>query len=49
MRAFANLSPALHREALGEACQGDNVFADSLEAFAGDQDDPVGVSVGGWS
>ncbi|KAM7484801.1 hypothetical protein LguiA_000810 [Lonicera macranthoides] len=36
-----------YMEALGEACQGDNVFADSLEAFAGDQDDPVGVSVGG--
>ncbi|XP_057477534.1 ADP-ribosylation factor GTPase-activating protein AGD4-like isoform X2 [Actinidia eriantha] len=34
-------------EALGEACNGDTAFADSLEAFGGGQDDPVSVSIGG--
>ncbi|PON55872.1 Arf GTPase activating protein [Trema orientale] len=33
--------------ALGEACIGDTVFADSLEAFGGGTDDPVSVSIGG--
>ncbi|KAA8532300.1 hypothetical protein F0562_032333 [Nyssa sinensis] len=33
--------------ALGEACNGDTSFADSLEAFGGGQDDPVSVSIGG--
>ncbi|EXC33077.1 ADP-ribosylation factor GTPase-activating protein AGD4 [Morus notabilis] len=33
--------------ALGEACNGDTIFADSLEAFGGGTDDPVSVSVGG--
>ncbi|XP_060669385.1 ADP-ribosylation factor GTPase-activating protein AGD4 isoform X3 [Ziziphus jujuba] len=33
--------------ALGEACNGDIFFADSLEAFGGGQDDPVSVSIGG--
>jgi Arf-GAP/coiled-coil/ANK repeat/PH domain-containing protein len=34
-------------ESLGEACLGDHVFAESLEAFGGDQDDPVSISIGG--
>lgn len=33
--------------ALGEACNGDIAFADSLESFGGGQDDPVSVSIGG--
>ncbi|CAL5430203.1 unnamed protein product [Camellia sinensis] len=33
-------------ETLGEACNGDTSFADSLEAFGGGQDDPVSVSIG---
>lgn len=33
--------------ALGEACNGDTTFADSLEAFGGGLDDPVSVSIGG--
>lgn len=32
---------------LGEACNADVVFAESLEAFGGGQDDPVSVSIGG--
>ena len=45
-----SLSLSLHnREALGEACNGDTAFADSLEAFGGGQDDPVSVSIGGYS
>ncbi|XP_022150044.1 ADP-ribosylation factor GTPase-activating protein AGD2-like isoform X3 [Momordica charantia] len=32
---------------LGEACNGDISFADSLEGFGGGQDDPVSVSIGG--
>ncbi|KAL2541319.1 ADP-ribosylation factor GTPase-activating protein AGD2 [Abeliophyllum distichum] len=34
-------------EALGESCNGDMVFAESLEAFGGGLDDPVSVSIGG--
>ncbi|XAR53206.1 hypothetical protein NMG60_11021661 [Bertholletia excelsa] len=34
-------------ETLGEACNGDIVFADSLEAFGGGQDDPISASIGG--
>lgn len=34
-------------EALGEAYNGENCFADSLEAFGAGQDDPLSVSVGG--
>ncbi|XP_021811314.1 ADP-ribosylation factor GTPase-activating protein AGD2-like isoform X1 [Prunus avium] len=33
--------------ALGESCNGDTTFADSLEAFGGGLDDPVSVSIGG--
>ncbi|XVE91792.1 hypothetical protein REPUB_Repub01dG0042200 [Reevesia pubescens] len=33
--------------ALGEAYNGENSFADSLEAFGGGQDDPISVSIGG--
>ncbi|CAH9088238.1 unnamed protein product [Cuscuta europaea] len=36
-----------YTETLGEAHNGDNIFADSLEAFGGGQDDPVSVSIGG--
>lgn len=36
-----------YRAALGEACIGDETFADSLEAFGGGLDDPVSVSIGG--
>lgn len=36
-----------NRESLGEACNGDTAFADSLEAFGGGQDDPISVSIGG--
>lgn len=36
-----------HRTALGDACNGDTVFADSLEEFGGGTDDPVSVSIGG--
>lgn len=36
-----------YRAALGEACNGDIAFADSLESFGGGQDDPVSVSIGG--
>ncbi|CAH9057183.1 unnamed protein product [Cuscuta epithymum] len=36
-----------YTETLGEAHSGDNIFADSLEAFGGGQDDPVSVSIGG--
>lgn len=32
---------------LGDACNGDMIFADSLEAFGGGQDDPLSVSLGG--
>lgn len=32
---------------LGEACNGDTAFADSLEGFGGGQDDPVSMSIGG--
>ncbi|KAJ8759370.1 hypothetical protein K2173_006890 [Erythroxylum novogranatense] len=32
---------------LGEACNVDTTFADSLELFGGGQDDPVSVSIGG--
>ncbi|XP_056169099.1 ADP-ribosylation factor GTPase-activating protein AGD2-like isoform X1 [Syzygium oleosum] len=32
---------------LGEACNADTTFVDSLEAFGGGQDDPVSVSIGG--
>lgn len=34
-------------EALGESCNGDIVFAESLEAFGGGLDDPISVSIGG--
>ncbi|GAA0143306.1 hypothetical protein LIER_04023 [Lithospermum erythrorhizon] len=34
-------------EAIGEAYNGDNIFADSLESFGGGRDDPVSVSLGG--
>lgn len=50
---FANISLSLcvsvcfNREALGEACNVDNIFAEALEAFAGGQDDLISVSVGG--
>ncbi|XVF03031.1 hypothetical protein REPUB_Repub04eG0225500 [Reevesia pubescens] len=33
--------------ALGEAYDGDNSFADSLEAFGGGEDDPISFSIGG--
>ncbi|KAE9445486.1 hypothetical protein C3L33_22616, partial [Rhododendron williamsianum] len=33
-------------ESLGEACNGDTAFADSLEAFGAGQDDPISVSIG---
>ncbi|KAL7209589.1 hypothetical protein ACSBR1_031195 [Camellia fascicularis] len=36
-----------YMETLGETCNGDTSFADSLEAFGGSQDDPVSVSIGG--
>lgn len=40
----------LLRTVLGEAHNGENAFADSLEAFGGGYDDPVSVSVGGcWN
>lgn len=35
------------RTALGEAYDGENSFADSLEAFGGGMDDPISVSIGG--
>ena len=35
------------RASLGEAYNGDIIFADSLEAFGGGQDDPISVSIGG--
>lgn len=38
---------AKYMEMLGEACNTDVVFAESLEAFGGGQDDPVSVSIGG--
>ncbi|CDP11026.1 unnamed protein product [Coffea canephora] len=38
---------AKYMETLGEACNADVVFAESLEAFGGGQDDPVSVSIGG--
>ncbi|XP_017633384.2 ADP-ribosylation factor GTPase-activating protein AGD4-like isoform X1 [Gossypium arboreum] len=34
--------------ALGEAYNGDNSFADSLEAFGGAKDDPYSLSIGGF-
>ncbi|KAB2090430.1 hypothetical protein ES319_A03G123000v1 [Gossypium barbadense] len=34
--------------ALGEAYNGDNSFADSLEAFGGTKDDPYSLSIGGF-
>ncbi|KAJ9549454.1 hypothetical protein OSB04_021997 [Centaurea solstitialis] len=34
-------------DSLGEACNMDYIFAESLEAFGGGQDDPVSVSIGG--
>ncbi|GMG98879.1 hypothetical protein Nepgr_000719 [Nepenthes gracilis] len=33
--------------ALGEACNGDMTFADSLEAFGGGLEDPMSLSIGG--
>lgn len=36
-----------YAEVLGEACNGDMDFAESLEAFSGGLDDPLGVSIGG--
>ncbi|PPR95780.1 hypothetical protein GOBAR_AA24890 [Gossypium barbadense] len=36
------------RAALGEAYNGDNSFADSLEAFGGTKDDPYSLSIGGF-
>lgn len=36
-----------YMDGLGEACNMDFIFADSLEAFGGGQDDPVSVSIGG--
>lgn len=36
------------RASLGEACNADTTFVDSLEAFGGGQDDPVSVSIGGY-
>nr|XP_043606551.1 ADP-ribosylation factor GTPase-activating protein AGD2-like isoform X2 [Erigeron canadensis] len=36
-----------YMDGLGEACNMDYIFADSLEAFGGGQDDPVSVSIGG--
>ncbi|GAB2242849.1 hypothetical protein Droror1_Dr00019624 [Drosera rotundifolia] len=33
--------------ALSEACNGDAMFADSLEAFGGGKDDPMSLSIGG--
>ncbi|KAL3502215.1 hypothetical protein ACH5RR_036664 [Cinchona calisaya] len=36
-----------YMETLGEACNGDIIFAESLEAFGAGQDDPVSVSIGG--
>lgn len=37
----------IFRAALGEACDGDTIFAESLQEFGGGTDDPVSVSVGG--
>ncbi|KAF7131977.1 hypothetical protein RHSIM_Rhsim09G0077700 [Rhododendron simsii] len=43
-----NNTPEQHfLESLGEACNGDTAFADSLEAFGAGQDDPISVSIGG--
>lgn len=36
-----------YMDGLGEACNIDYIFAESLEAFGGGQDDPVSVSIGG--
>nr|GMD30941.1 ADP-ribosylation factor GTPase-activating protein AGD4-like isoform X1 [Ipomoea batatas] len=36
-----------YTDTLGEAHNGDNIFADSLEVFGGGHDDPVSVSIGG--
>ncbi|XP_075497023.1 ADP-ribosylation factor GTPase-activating protein AGD2-like isoform X1 [Primulina tabacum] len=36
-----------YTEVLGEACNGDMGFAESLEAFSGGLDDPLGISIGG--
>ncbi|XP_024993659.1 ADP-ribosylation factor GTPase-activating protein AGD4-like isoform X1 [Cynara cardunculus var. scolymus] len=36
-----------YMDGLGEACNMDYIFAESLEAFGGGQDDPVSVSIGG--
>ncbi|KZV49385.1 hypothetical protein F511_10925 [Dorcoceras hygrometricum] len=36
-----------YTEVLGEACNGDMGFAESLEAFSGGLDDPLGVAIGG--
>ncbi|CAH1414769.1 unnamed protein product [Lactuca virosa] len=36
-----------YMDGLGEACNMDLLFADSVEAFGGGQDDPVSVSIGG--
>ncbi|MQL97556.1 hypothetical protein Taro_030258 [Colocasia esculenta] len=35
------------RTSLGEGCDGDTAFADSLEAFGAGLDDPMSVSIGG--
>ncbi|KAL9256461.1 ADP-ribosylation factor GTPase-activating protein AGD2-like protein [Drosera capensis] len=35
------------RAALSEACKGDAMFADSLEAFGGGQNGPMSLSIGG--
>ncbi|XP_059655216.1 ADP-ribosylation factor GTPase-activating protein AGD4-like isoform X2 [Cornus florida] len=34
-------------ETIGEACNGDTSFAETLEAFGGGEDDPISVSIGG--
>ncbi|XP_019158371.1 PREDICTED: ADP-ribosylation factor GTPase-activating protein AGD4-like [Ipomoea nil] len=36
-----------YTDTLGEAHNGDNIFADSLEVFGGGHDDPLSVSIGG--
>ncbi|GAA0145532.1 hypothetical protein LIER_05707 [Lithospermum erythrorhizon] len=36
-----------YMQAIEEAYNGDNIFAESLESFGGGQDDPVSVSIGG--
>ncbi|KAK1390275.1 ADP-ribosylation factor GTPase-activating protein AGD4-like [Heracleum sosnowskyi] len=36
-----------YMEVLSEACNGDTIFAEALEAFGGGQDDLISVSIGG--